>query len=316
VVLPAPLAAQQGDDVLRGRVVLEAEPVAAVPVTLHRVTAQESGVIATTVSDPSGRFQFRVPPPDSAGFTVYFTTADYLSVRYFGQPIHPGDPREDYALEVFDTASSLPGALRLARRDLVVFPHADGGWEVNEVVRVRNTAERTLVSASAMPTWSISLPAGARDFEVGESDLPADQLRQMGDRLLLLMPLLPGDRELLFRYRIPGDRAEVLLKLDAPADSVNLYIQQPAPHVEVTGLAPREIFEVQGDRFLRFSGADLAADTRVRLAWENSIAPVDPVLAGTGAALALLLVGVGAAFRNRAAGRRGPTALRDAAPTG
>lgn len=294
-----PAAAQVEQDVLSGRVLREGEPVAGVPVTLHRVTAGASGEAGTAVTDASGRFRFRLPPPDSAGFTVLFTTAEYASVRHFGPPLHPDEPAVEYTVAVYDTATSLPGAIRVARRDLVLLPGADGGWEVNEILRVRNDARRTLVGRDGMPVWSVALPGGATDFEVGEGDLAADQVRQMEDRALLMAPLTPGERDLFFRYRIPAASGRAALELDSPADSVNVYVQQPAPHVDLEGLTPAEVLTVEGQRFLRFAGADLAEGQRIEVRWDSGQGPVSPVLAAVGVTALVLGVGGAAALRNR-----------------
>jgi hypothetical protein len=107
---------------------LEDRPLPGIPVTLHRVTPSQSGPLDQQVSGADGSFRFALPPADTAEFEVFFATAEYATVRYFGEPIHRGAAVVDYAVEVFDTASALPGAVRVARRDLVLLrrPRGDG----------------------------------------------------------------------------------------------------------------------------------------------------------------------------------------------
>jgi hypothetical protein len=282
-----------------GRVLLDDRPVPNVPVTLHRVTSDTSGVLASARTDEIGGFSFRVPPADSTGFTVYFATADYLSVRYFGPPIHPGDSPSDYLVEVRDTTSDPGGALRIARRDMVLVPHAGGGWEASEVVRLENAGPFAIVSAGGMPTWEMDLPPGVEAFEAGAGDLSPGQVRRMGDRLLLMTPVIPGEREIFLRYRIPGGRSAELTAGDA-IDSINVFVQQPSPRVTIAPLRPVEILTVEGQRFLQLSAASLPPDAELRMSWESSAPPVDPVWAGVGAALVVVLIGAAAAVRNRA----------------
>ena len=220
-------------------------------------------------------------------------------MRYFGTPVHPGDAPADYVVQVRDTTTAAGDDLRVARRDLVMLPHLDGGWEVNEVVRLRNSGSRTIVSLGGMPTWEMAIPEGVEEFEAGAGDLPTEQIQRMGDRVLLIAPLLPGEREVFLRYRIPpGD--ETRLGAGAAMDSVNLFVQQPSPHVTVTGLRPVEIVSAEGQRFLQLSASDVAADAPLLMAWESTAPPIDPVWAGVGAAVLVVLIGAGAAFRNRA----------------
>lgn len=299
MICPTPLHGQRAEpETLGGRVVHDGAGVADADIALHRVTPDSSGIRATSRSADDGSFSFTLPPADTTGFTVYFVTADHLGVRYFGAPVHPGDAPGEYLVEVRDTTSAAGDALRVARRDLVLLPHADGGWEANEVLRLRNSASRTIVSAGGMPTWTMSLPEGLEEFEAGAGDLPEDQIQRMGDRLLLVSPIVPGEREIFLRYRIPRGR-EAELAAGSPIDSFNLFVKQPSPGVTVSGMRPVEVVTVEGKRFLQLSGADLDADAPLRMEWQSSTPPIDPVLAGVGAAVLVVLIGAGAAFRYR-----------------
>lgn len=298
LLLAGAAAAQAPAGRLAGVVTLDGAPVPGVEVTLHRVERDTSGVMASRITNAAGAFAFELPPADTSGFTVYFATADHLSVRYFGEPVHPGDAPEPYRLQVRDTTSAGDAVLRVARRDLVLVPHADGGWEVNEVVRLRNTGSRTVVSARGMPSWRMSLPSGAEAFEAGAGDLQQNQVVRMGDELMLLAPIQPGEREIFLRYRVPPS-GEAQLAIGTPVDSMNAFVQQPSPGVTVSGLRPVELITVEGQRFLQMSATELPADSTLTLEWASSAPPVDPVWAGVGVAGLLVLVGAGAAARNR-----------------
>jgi hypothetical protein len=271
---------------------------AGVPVTLHRVTSTASGPVATRTSGADGSFRFTLPPADT-GFAVFFTTADYLSVRYFGPPVHRDETTTGYQVEVHDTTSSLPGALKTVRRDLVLLPQTDGGWEVDEVVRVLNTSDRTLVPRPGQGAWDFHLPEGAVDFETGEGDITPDQLRVVGDRVFLVSSLVPGDRDIYVRYRLPAGRSSSAIPLQDGADTVNVFVQQPSPDVTVAPLVARPPVTVQGEKFLQFSGTSVAPGTKLALHWSAPAhLPFSPVVAGIGAAVLLLAVGTAAAVLN------------------
>jgi hypothetical protein len=294
-VWAAPAPAQSGAPearVLQGRVVKHGEPVAGAEVTLHRVTSSASGPVSEQRSAPDGSFRFVLPPVDTAGFTVFFTTAEYRAVRYFGAPLHEGEPPEGYAVQVYDTTSSLPDSVVLARRDAVLIPGNDGGWEVNEIVRVRNVAGRTLVPRDGIRSWELRLPANAREFEAGEGEVAPEQIRLVGDRVVLLSPLVPGEHELFFRYTLPAGTDSAAFPLAGPVDTLNLYVRQPAPRVTVQGLANTRSVTVQGERFIQYGATGLPASSRISLAFDDAGGPpVSPVAAGVGAAVVLLLLG-------------------------
>lgn len=283
---------------LSGTVLLDSVAVADVPITLHRVTPDGSGPVGELVTGPAGEFRFALPPSDSAAFEVFFVTAEYRSVRYFGQPVHGAARPDNYTVAVFDTASSLPGAIRVARRDIVLLPETAGGWEANEIIRLHNSADRTLVSSGGLPTWELRLPEGVTDFQAGEGELTAAEMSLMGDRALLLASLTPGDREIFIRYRIPLDLERALLAIDTPTDTLNVFVGEPSPSIEVTGMATTKLVDVQGERFVQYGTTDLAAGEQVALSWDAPVsAPVSPEVAGVVVAVLVLLVGSWFGFR-------------------
>jgi hypothetical protein len=305
---PLPLAAQSGPGApateLLGRVHRGPAPVAGAEVTLHRVSPSASGPVGRAVTDAGGQFRFALPATDTAAFVVFFATVEHQSVRYFGPPVHEREIGAGYAVEVFDTTSTVqPGVVRTARRDLVMIPQTDGGWTVNEIVRVHNAGDRTLVSADGMPTWEIRLPQGAVEFEAGEGDVAPDEVRLMGDRVLLVGALVPGERELFLRYRLPATARGTVLPVQAPVDSMNLFVRQPGPTVTATGMTSTKTLTVEGEQFVQYGAANLPAGTDVRLRWESAgAAPVDPVWAGLAVTVMVLAVGTVAALR-RESGR-------------
>ena len=112
-----------------------------------------------------------------------------------GEPLHPSDSAGSYVLAIHDTASvGSPAAppIALARRNVLLLPRPEGGWEVDELISVSNRGDRTVVSTGGMPTWQYSLPGDASSFELGDSQVSAEDVRLMGTRVLLTSPLTPG----------------------------------------------------------------------------------------------------------------------------
>jgi hypothetical protein len=289
-----------GAQQLSGRVEKAGRGVAEVPVTLHRVTRDSSGVVAQSRSGEGGQFQFNPPPPAADGFTVYFATAEWQGVRYFGPPLHPTDGRGDYRVAVFDTiaANAESSSLRVVRRDLILLPEADGGWEINEVLRVENTGQRTLVSVGGMPTWEFRLPAGASAFEVGDGGIPADRIQRMGARILINAPLPPGSHDAVVRYRLPGTRSALTLDIKQATGELGLLVREPSPRLRVVGLTRVPDEQLAGERFTRYTASELRPGARVRIEWEGSAAPLPPVAAAIVVAGLVLLGGAGWAVRS------------------
>ncbi len=285
---------------LSGRVENAGHGVAGVPVTLHRVTPDSSGVVAESRTGADGRFEFSPPPPAASGFTVYFATAEWQGVRYFGPPLHPTDGRGDYRVEVFDTvaANAEGSSLRVVRRDLIMLPEADGGWEINEVLRVENGSKRTLVSTGGMPTWEFRLPAGAGAFEVGDGGIPANRIQRMGARVLVSAPLPPGSHDAVVRYRLPRTRSALTLEIKQPTRELGLLVREPSPRLRVVGLTRVADERLAGERFTRYTASQLEAGARVRVEWDGSAAPLAPLTGAVVVAGLVLLGGAGLAVRS------------------
>ncbi|HYW12725.1 MAG TPA: hypothetical protein VE871_12245 [Longimicrobium sp.] len=303
---PASAAAQ---GTVTGRVVRAGAAVPNVPVELHRVATDTSGLLATGTADGDGRFTFTLPQVDSGGFTVFFATAMVEGVRYFGPALHPGETGTSYVVAVYDTTSAKPAldALRVGRRDVIVVAGQRGGWEVAEVVRVENPTGKTVVGAGGSPAFGMAMPAGATDFQTEEpgvsesagAEKPRD-LVLMGGRVLATVPLTPGGRDFFFRYRLPAKTGTLALPLSQRTDTLAVYVRQPSPEVRVDGLPAGEPFSAEGEEFVRYTGTALAAGATVRLrAASNGGAPMDPRLAAGIVTGLVLAAGAWFALRRR-----------------
>jgi hypothetical protein len=313
----SPAAAQT----LAGVVTRSGAPAPGLEVELHRVTRNTRGPVAKVSTGPGGAFSIPLPPvQDTAGFTVFFATAVADGVRYFGPVVHGGAGDTNYRIEVFDTTTSRAtvDSVRVTRRDVVMIPGSEGGWEVAELVRVDNRARRTLVPDATRPLFGIAIPKGSTAFEAGDggdgSGSPQAGVRQapgeivrVGDRVWVAAPLVPGERDFIFRYRLPARPQQATLPVEHATDSVNVYVKQPSPDMEVVGLGDSRPFAVEGEQFLLFSGAGMRAGSRVGLDWRGPMpSPVDPRWAALGLTAVVLAAGTWLAVRRgREAGARG-----------
>ncbi|CAA9348887.1 MAG: hypothetical protein AVDCRST_MAG68-3460 [uncultured Gemmatimonadetes bacterium] len=317
LALAAPASAQT----LAGTVTRAGAPAPGLEVELHRVTRNTRGPVARVSSGLGGAFSIPLPPvQDTAGFTVFFATAVADGVRYFGPVVHGGAGDTRYRIEVFDTTTSRAtvDSVHVTRRDVVMIPGSEGGWEVAELVRVDNRARRTLVPDATRPLFGIAIPRGSTAFEAGDggdgSGSPqagprqaAGEIVRVGDRVWVAAPLVPGERDFIFRYRLPPSPQQATLPVEHATDSVNLYVRQPSPDIEVAGLGDSRPFAVEGDQFLLYTGAGVRAGSKVGLDWRGPTpSPVDPRWAALGLTAMVLAAGAWLAVRRgREAGARG-----------
>lgn len=297
---------EPGSGVLSGQVLVGDLPADSGTVVLHRVSAEFVGEIDSVGVGEGGTFEMRLPEISGDGLDdVFFATVRYQNVLYFGEAItaHP-EPGGTYVIQAYPSIPAGPDARpRVRIRNLFVEPLDPGpGWAIWDYFQLGNDAPATLVAGEHGPVWSHSLPPEAVDFRVGESDLSAGTASFSGGRVHVSAPMPPGDTVYLFRYTISSDRFSV--PMEGTTGSMELLIREPAGEIAVAGLANVPEVEIEGVRFRRFAGRDLAP-SEVTVARGGTGGPLSSVSVSA-ILLALALAGAGAlvAARSQARPRR------------
>lgn len=285
--------------VISGRVVHDDRGVPGTEVTLHRITAAQSGPVQSVVSSNDGSFHFPLAQPPDPQFEIYFATAEYHGVRFFGPPMHADSALStEYRLAVYDTTSILPESVRVTSRYMFMFPDQIGGWEVLEILNVLNPTSRAFVSDGGMSPWEFRLPTGATDFQVGDGGVLPHELTRVDDRVLYVTPLTPGTRDLLVSYRLPQGPARSTLQLDERTDSLHIFVRQPAHLTNITGVDRPSQLRVEGEEFLRYSTT--ARGSRIEMQWgRGSSLPVEPHVLAVVMTVVVLGIGIVAAIQRR-----------------
>ncbi len=231
-------------------------------VTLHEVTLDAGLEIDSVQVSSDGSFEFvlpRVPDPESGG--VFFASTEYEDILYFGQPLNrPIQLDSTYVIHVYETVEAPPGGLTfpVAVRN-VFLQEAGEGWSAVDLIQIRNDGVRTIVASGDDPIWSYPLLGGARDFEVGQSDLAEDAVRFDHGLIHVSAPIPPGERLYVVRYLIPGQ--EFVAPLPGNTETMELLVREPARPTVVTGLQQLASVEVEeGVTYRRYVGADIIDD--------------------------------------------------------
>ncbi len=230
--------------------------------TLHRVTrGGGSGIDSAAVAD-DGSFAFELPGvPDPESGAVFFASALYRDVLYFGAPVNSAVQLDSaYVVRVYETEPAPPGGADFPVSARNVFLQDTGaGWSVVDLIRIRNGGPRTLIPADGAPVWSYPLLGGARDFEVGESDLAENAVRFADGRMHVTAPVPPGERLWAVRYTLPGH--EFVAPLPGSTEIMEVLVLEPSPPTAVTGLRPVAPIEIEeGATYRRYTGDGLVDD--------------------------------------------------------
>jgi len=284
-----PLSAQT--TTAAGRVILphphDSVPVPGVRVLLHRVGGSAQGPIDSMASDRAGRFRFRFRADTSA---LYLLSARYGGIEYFSAPVPTRAARSDTAVRllVYDTSSTAPVGVE-ARHIVVPRPNSDGSRSVLDLIVLRNDGLLARVAPdSAHPAWSLRLPAGTGELEVGESDVSPDAVLRDGDLVKVVAPLAPGQKQLSIEYAVTPTRGRLEFPVGPSGAPVNLLVEERDAQVGgALALADSEVIE--GRSFRRWSGRVPAGGSVVLTVTGGTRIASWRVLAGLVGALALVL---------------------------
>jgi len=283
-------------------------------VVLHRVGADAQGPIDSVVADGAGRFRFRFRADTSA---LYLLSSRYAGIEYFSPPVHTNPARPDTALvlEAYDTSSTAPIAVD-ARHIVVPRAGADGSRPVLDLIVLRNDGIRARVAPdSAHPTWSLTLPAGSGEMQLGESEVSADAVVRVGDTVRVLAPLAPGQKQLSIAYATVPVHGRLVFPVGSTETPVNLLVEEPGARVSGGTLALADTQVIEGRSFRRFSGRVPAGGSITLAVPAGPAVASRQVLAGLVAGLALALAGAAAWLVRRPRPSHAPAALAGEQPS-
>lgn len=300
LLLGAPSLGAQvpAEPILRGHVLVNGVGMDAGMVVLHLVSTDEQGEVDSIRTAADGSFAFQLPTlPDPERNDVYFASIRYSGILYFGAAVTlPVQLDSVYRIDAFDTLSVATGGHELPIRVRNTFLEAfEGGWQVTDLIQIRNDGDRTLVARDGGAVWRYPLATGARDHTVGQGGIAPEAIDFEDGDLVVRAPIPPGERLITVRYVVD----DPFVEFPAPGvtETMELLVREPAPVLISGELTLSESVELEpGTTYRRFSGVNLT-DTVVRL--EEGDAPKRFPVEWLSVLLALILTGFGVAAVSR-----------------
>lgn len=223
-------------------------------------------------TDARGRYRLRSPGRDSAA--VYIVSLTYAGIAYFTRPLHPPRGAAEgtaEALAVYDTSSNSPAVQAAQRHIIVRRPEQDGSRHVLELLVLRNAGARTRISPdTTSPVWQGTLPRGAIQLEVGESDVSSEAVYRRGDSIAVAAPVPPGDKQVVVSYILPRPSRRFDLTLDQPVTRFNLLVEDSGATVEGGALERVGSELIEETSFVRFAKNDVGPGTHVVVRFSGS----------------------------------------------
>lgn len=275
-----------------GRVVrpgpADSVPLAGARVLLHRVARDVQGPIDSVLTDAGGRFRFRFRA-DTA--VLYLLSVRHGGIEYFSPPVRTTAQPPDTAIQLvaYDTSSTAPIAVE-ARHIVVPRAGEDGSRAVLDLIVLRNDGTLTRVAPDARrPTWTMTLPPGTGEMEVGESDFSAEGVVRDGDSVKVVAPLGPGQKQLSLAYAVVPTRGRLEFAMGPNAAPVNVLVEERDARVLGGTLTPVDSQVIEGRTLRRWTG-QVPAGGIISVAFAGaSLLPAWQVLAALVLPVALVL---------------------------
>ncbi|MDQ6886994.1 MAG: hypothetical protein M3068_06825 [Gemmatimonadota bacterium] len=257
--------------VVEGRVVRphakSVEPVPSQRVVLHRVAADAQGPIDSVLTGADGRFRFRYRVREGGDSALYILTARHHGIAYISMPLRQAIVKGDEAeIAIFDTTSG-PLPIRVRGRHIVLSAaDVDGVRELAEVFELSNDSSVTRISTDGrQPVWSTSVPRGAADLRIGQSDAPAEAMALAAGRVTIVAPFAPGIKQISFALHLPSSAFPLTLPLEQDTPVLELLLEEAAARVEGFPLVNRGSVSQEGRVFQRWLATDAPARTTLRI---------------------------------------------------
>jgi hypothetical protein len=271
-------------------------PVSGAWAVLHRVGSDRAGALDSARTTADGRYQFRYTP-SGVDNAIYFVSASHGGIAYFTPPLK-GDAVTGEAAQilVFDTTSA-GVSLRVRGKHLVFAASGvDGARSVVEVIELSNDTTVALVAgASNRPTWTTTIPTGARGFRAGQGDVPEQAVSLTDGRVHVFAPFPPGVKQVAFTYSLPPSAFPLSVPVGAESDLFEVLIEDSLGTATGAKLESVGAVSMQGRQMRRFLGRDVSANGVVTVdvprGSRSTRAPfIAGVVALTGIALSAALV--------------------------
>ncbi len=254
-------------------------------VTLAAYQGSSEAGTKTTKTDQNGKFGFD-GVATGADYTyqvsITFQDAPYFSnpINFSGaipntsgatqptpQPTTQPTTQQTVELDVYDSTSD-QSVLKTTAHHYLLEPDKTG-VTVSEIVIINNSSDKSYIGqpshAGTNSTLKFTLPDGAQNFQPVDGLFPS-RILQITGGFVDTMPVYPGQSQRVWSYSFPAsnDAVNFTAKLDMAADQISVLVPDDGAKVSISNLAGPTNQDIQGEKYLVFSGKSLAAGTELK----------------------------------------------------
>ncbi len=248
-------------------------------------------------SDPQGNFSIGNLGWDrSYGIRVNFKGTEYSTDKMV---FNPGEDTKTLILPIYEPTFD-ENDITIIETHVIVQP-AEGVVSIANISLYSNSGDKVYVGGKdtadgKKESLRISIPKEALDLNFIHGIKPQD-LVQTDYGYAETTSVLPGEKRVVYTYSIPlqSGNTELDQIIDYPTKKFLLLVAEAEMTTTVTGLSGREQVDVQGQKFLKWTGADLAPGHKIELRLKRDFV-VDSYLKWAVLAFLVVLIAIGAIY--------------------
>lgn len=248
-------------------------PAPEVELTLTSYMGERPTDDKTIKSDEQGNFSFEdLDWNRSYGLTVNFKGTQYSTDKMV---FNPDESTKVLTLPIYEPTFE-ENDLAVVEGHMIV-QAAEGVLSVADLSLYSNNGDNVYVGGKETEdgrkeSLKFSLPKSAQDLNLIHG-VKQEDLVQTDYGFADTTSMLPGEKRIVYTYNIPlGSGTTKFDKtIDYPTDNFLLLISDTGKDTKVTGLTSAEAVEVQGENFLKWTGADLKPGHEIKIRFEGQL---------------------------------------------
>lgn len=267
--------------VIKGRVVNETsqEGASGIELTLTAFLGERPTDEKKTTTSDGGLFEFRELPWNRS----YAVSVNYDGTQYVTDKM-VFDPEEDAKtldLPIYEpTESDRDISVNAAH---MIVQISDEKLAVAEIMVFHNGSRKIYVGKNGLQdgkreTLRFSLPEGASDVEY-LTGLTSESVLRTEQGFIDTSGFEPGIRRAVYAYTLPYKSGGNVFEktVNYPTQGFALLVSDSSNKVKVDGLSGGDVEEIQGGRFLKWTGDNLKPGAKIRIEIVNPLLDGDPL---------------------------------------
>ncbi|MEQ9618846.1 MAG: cytochrome c [Deltaproteobacteria bacterium] len=247
------------------------EAASGINITLTSFMGDKETGKTEAVTEPGGEFAFRDLSWDrSYAVTVRHKDAEYSTDKMV---FYPGEDTKTLELPVYEPTTS--DADITVKEAHMIVQVMEEGLSIADLSIFENKGDKMYtgsmdIGEGKKETIRFSVPEEAGNINFIHGLDPGSVVRTENG-FSDSAGVLPGDKRVVFAYNLPLDSGDTSIDktIEYPTGSFLLLVSDTGSEIEVDGLSGQEAVEIENEKFLRWTGADLKPGHEIIITFIN-----------------------------------------------